>query len=175
MRTKLRSWAAWAAGATGALALIVTAAACGSSVDASASLAPSPSASVSVSISPNPSMDVSAAVASVQANWERFFSDATSAAQRADLLQRGQEYAQTLRSKATTTVLSGITAQVKSVDVTSPDTANVTYDIVRNGQTLLSNVQGQAVLENGTWKISTQSFQGVLDSLQSQLLQPSSP
>ena len=48
-------------------------------------------------------------------------------------------------------------------------------DIVRNGQTLLSNVQGQAVLENGTWKISTQSFQGVLDSLQSQLLQPSSP
>jgi hypothetical protein len=36
--------------------------------------------------------------------------------------------------------------------------AGVTYDVALNGQVALPDAQGQAVLQDGVWKVSSASF-----------------
>jgi hypothetical protein len=44
----------------------------------------------------------------------------------------------------------------------SATTAKVTYDILLSGTPVLTNQSGSAVLQDGTWKVSTTSFCGLL-------------
>ena len=131
-------------------ALAAVAAACGSS-SASTTSSPSPSASPSVT-----------ATTAIKADWEKFFAGTTPAAQKIPLLENGQQFAQTIQAQAQSPLAKSTTAKVSSVKVTSPNTATVKYSILLGTQVALADHTGQAVLQDGTWKVSAQSFQALL-------------
>jgi hypothetical protein len=131
-------------------ALTAVAAACGSS-SASTTSSPSPSASPSAS-----------ATAAIKAEWEKFFAGTTPAAQKIPLLENGQQFAQTIQAQAQSPLAKSTSARVSSVKVTSPTTAAVKYSILLGTQVALTDQTGQAVLQNGVWKVSAQSFQALL-------------
>lgn len=49
-------------------------------------------------------------------------------------------------------------AKVKSIELTGPDQATVTYDILLNDTVALADSQGVAVIQDGLWKVSANSF-----------------
>ena len=131
-------------------ALTAVAAACGSSSAATPS-SHSPSASPSV-----------AATTAIKAGWEKFFAGTTPAAKKIPLLENGQQFAQTIQAQAQSPLAKSTTAKVSSVKVTSPNTATVKYSILLGTQVALADQTGRAVLQDGTWKVSAQSFQALL-------------
>jgi hypothetical protein len=132
----------------GAVAAI--AAACGASNAATTS---SPSSSSAPSVSPT---------AAIKSNWQKFFDGATPAAQKIQLLENGQQFAQTIQAQAQSPLAKSTAAKVSSVKVTSATTATVKYSILLAQQVALADQTGQAVLRNGVWKVSAQSFQALL-------------
>ncbi|MGH3165228.1 MAG: hypothetical protein ACRDN0_04955 [Trebonia sp.] len=57
---------------------------------------------------------------------------------------------------------SAISAKVDSVKVTSATAATVTYDLTAAGQTVEKAATGQAVYEDGAWRVGDASFCGLL-------------
>lgn len=134
--------------------LVVVAAACGSSSTSSSS--PSPSGSKGSSTS-------SAAIAAqVKASWQTFFDGTTPAARKIALLQNGQQFAQIINAQAGLPIAKSTKAVVSAVNVTSASTATVKYSITLGGNTALADRTGQAVLENGVWKVGDSSFAALL-------------
>jgi len=141
-------------------ALVVVAAACGSTSSAS-------NVSGSPTVSPSGSPTQSATAAVKQA-WQTFFAGTTPAAQKIALLQGGQRFAQVIQAQASSPLAKATQARVTSVRIVSPGKAVVTYSIVQGGQVALPNQTGQAVLENGAWKVGARSFQSLLQLEQGQ-------
>jgi hypothetical protein len=141
-----------------ALASAVTA--CSSSSSSpSTSSAPSSSAPAS---SASASAGDSSAAAQIKANWEAFFSGTTSAAKKISLLQNGQKFAAVIEAQARSGLAKSASAKVTAVSVTSPTKATVTYDILLAGKPALTNQTGQAVYQDGTWKVGDASFCALL-------------
>ncbi|MEY9943550.1 hypothetical protein ABH937_000605 [Kitasatospora sp. GAS1066B] len=141
----------------------------------SGSAAPSASASVSSAAaspsatgaaSPTPTgtapADVAAATAQVTQNWQSFFSPATPISAKAGLLQNGDQLQPLLQAFAADPRISQISAQVTNVQFSSASTATVTYNLLLQGQVVQPNAAGQAVLENGTWKVSQATLCGLV-------------
>jgi hypothetical protein len=152
-----------------ALTVALTVAACSSSSSTSASTSPSSSSApvasssaLSSSAPSSPSTGSSAAaVAQITANWEKFFSSSTPAAEKASLLQNGSKFTAAISTFLTLPLASGIGAKVTAVTVTSATSATVTYDLTAIGTTLLSNQHGTAVYQNGVWKVGDASLCGL--------------
>jgi hypothetical protein len=149
------------------LALALTVAACSSSssstsASTSSSSASASSSSASSSAAPSSSSTgSSAAVAQITANWEKFFSSSTPAAEKASLLQNGSKFAPAIAAFAKLPLASGIGAKVTAVTVNSATSATVTYDITSGGTSLLSNQHGTAVYQDGIWKVGDASLCGL--------------
>lgn len=159
MRFRLGARRAILAAALGlALASAVTACSSSSS-SASTSSAPSSSALAS---SASASAGDSSAAAPIKANWEAFFSGTTSAAKKISLLQNGQKFAAVIEAQARSGLAKSASAKVTAVSVTSPTKATVTYDILLAGKPALTNQTGQAVYQDGTWKVGDASFCALL-------------
>ncbi len=151
-----------------ALALALTVAACSSSSSTSASTsasstpATSAPASSSAASSAAPSSpgtgSSSAAVAQITSVWEAFFSGKTSGAKKILLLQNGSKFAAVIDAQAGSSIATGAAAKVTAVVVNSPTSATVSYDILLNGTTALSNQTGTAVYQDGSWKVGDVSF-----------------
>jgi hypothetical protein len=90
--------------------------------------------------------------------WERFFNGATPIAQRIALLAGGDRFAATIRSLSQNPLASKTSATVKSVTITGPTTATVTFSIYIAGVPALTNVKGTAVLENSSWLVDAASL-----------------
>lgn len=163
--------------ATALLAVLLlgtSAAACSSSKStssassASASTAASTSASASASTGTSASAsgtapaDVAAAEAMVKANWEKFFDPTTSLTDKAALLQNGDELVPVLQGFAQDPRVGQVKAQVTGVTFTSPTTATVTYSLSLQGNVVEPSASGQAVLDNGTWKVSRSTLCGLV-------------
>ena len=103
-------------------------------------------------------VDLDAAKAAITANWTTFFDPATSIPDRLALLENGPSLQAALEQRATDPLMRQAAATVKSVDLTSPTTATVTYDVLLNGTVALPDAQGNAVLEDGVWKVTAASF-----------------
>ena len=150
------------------LALAVTVAACSSSSSSSAATSPSSSAASSPASSaastpaatPGATLS-SAAVAQITANWEKFFSSSTTAAQKATLLQNGSTFASAISAFTKLPLASGIGAKVTKVVPASSTTATVTYNITSGGTSLLSGQTGTSVYQDGTWKVGDASLCGL--------------
>lgn len=150
------------------LALAVTVAACSSSSSSSASTSPSsstassPASSAASTPAATPGATLSsAAVAQITANWEKFFSSSTTAAQKATLLQNGSTFASAISAFAKLPLASGIGAKVTKVVPASSTTATVTYNITSGGTSLLSGQTGTSVYQDGTWKVGDASLCGL--------------
>ncbi|MFD9130411.1 hypothetical protein [Kitasatospora sp. NPDC059571] len=160
-----RSGAGIAARLGAAAAALVLAAACSSSSSSSSST-PSASAPATSSAPASPSgsapADPAAAKAEVTANWQKFFDPATSIQDKAALLQNGQALAPALQGFAADPRVGQVKAEVKTVDFTSPTTATVTYSLSLQGNVVEPSATGQAVLDGGTWKVSTSTLCGLL-------------
>lgn len=100
--------------------------------------------------------------AEVSHNWTEFFNGKTPAAARVNLLQNGQQFSQALDAFSQTPTGKSASATVSKISMLNPTTASVTYDIDLNGQPALKGQTGQAVLENGTWKVSDAALCGLL-------------
>jgi hypothetical protein len=141
--------------AAAAVLLLVPVAACSSSKTSSSSTSSAPPAA---SASPSPSgtapSDQAAATAQITQNWEKFFSPTTPLADKAALLQNGSQLSGALQGFSHDPRVSQVQAKVSSVSFTSATTATVTYSLSLQGQTVLPNATGQAVLQNGTWVVA---------------------
>ncbi|HET9850292.1 MAG TPA: hypothetical protein VFP35_01570 [Candidatus Saccharimonadales bacterium] len=98
----------------------------------------------------------------IRANWVKFFNGATPAQQKVALLQNGQQFSQVIDAQAQSPAAKATTATVSSVAINTPSSATVTYTIYQNKQAVLSKQTGQAVLQNGTWKVSDGAFCNLL-------------
>jgi len=103
-------------------------------------------------------IDAAAARAEITANWETFFRAASTIAERESLLENGSQYVAALTQRSKDPLQAQASAKVTAVQVTGPDRATVTYDVSLNGNVALPGAQGIAVLQDGVWKVSAQSF-----------------
>jgi hypothetical protein len=102
------------------------------------------------------------AASQVKKDWIAFFSASTPPARRAMLLENGKQMASVLRRVDSSTLARSVSVTVSKVRVTSPTTATVTFDVLLGGMPVLNGQPGTAVKQGGTWKVSLQSFCGLL-------------
>ncbi|MEV7025149.1 hypothetical protein [Kitasatospora sp. NPDC093558] len=141
-----------------ASAAVSSAGAAISSAVASASAAVSPGASASGTAPADPA----AAKAEITANWEKFFSPATPIADKAKLLQNGDVLLPVLQGFSQDPRVGQVQAKVSDVTFTDATDATVTYALSLQGTVVEPNASGQAVLDNGTWKVARATLCGLL-------------
>jgi len=154
------------AGVCALVALAATAAACGSSSPSGSSSTPpttATSASSAPATSPAATSTGSApagATAAITTNWETFFNIKTSSAKRVTLLQDGSQFASIIKAQQDSPLAAGLTAKVKSISDVTSSQATVKYDLVVGGSKV--PMTGDAVYEDGTWKVGAATFCGLL-------------
>ncbi|WP_263102613.1 hypothetical protein [Kitasatospora sp. DSM 101779] len=155
-----------AAAVLAVLALLFAAACSSSSSSGSSSPSPSTPATTSAAASPtgggSAPADAEAAKTQIKTNWEKFFDPATPIADRAALLQNGEALQPALQGFANDPRVGQVKATVTDVQFTSDSAATVTYTLTLQGQTVEPAASGQAVLDNGTWKVSTSTLCGLV-------------
>jgi purine-cytosine permease-like protein len=143
-----------------ALTLAAAVAACSSSSSPSSSSSTgatsAPASSAPASSAPASSSGNSAAVAQITANWEKFFNSSTPNSERVTLLQNGSAFSGAMSSLIS--LAPGLGATVTNVTVNSATSATVKYNLTAGGTSLLPNQTGQALLENGVWKVGDASL-----------------
>jgi hypothetical protein len=97
------------------------------------------------------------AESSVSTNWKAFFSGQTSATQKIALLQNGSAFATIISGQSSSGLGQSVRATVSKVSI-SGQSATVRYSISLGGQPALANQSGEAIDQNGTWKVSDASF-----------------
>jgi hypothetical protein len=113
---------------------------------------PASSATTGTSTSP--------AAAEVKKNWTAFFFYKTPRAKQISLLENGDQLGPAIKFAARLQAKQSLeqNVKVKEVSFTSEEHATVQYAL-RNGTTeLLPAAQGDAVLVDGTWKVSQATF-----------------
>jgi hypothetical protein len=151
------SWSLQRPCITAAAAVIgLTLAACGSGGPAK----PSPSASQpATSSSAQPTTGAAAQVA-VRKDWERFFNSSTqiTIGARIGLIEDGEQLRQNITAQLKSPLVKAVTNRVSKVVLLSPARAQVTFTIYDAGNPILPDQPGSAVYQNGTWKVSKQSY-----------------
>jgi len=74
------------------------------------------------------------------------------------VLENGDAFLSIIRAQQGLPLAQGSSATVSSVTITSPSTASVVYTILLNDKPALKNVSAHAVLDAGSWKVSSASF-----------------
>ena len=122
--------------------------------------APTTTAPAVVVTTTNPvtTIDLATTKATIIANWEQFFLPTTSIADRVALLENGASFQQALEIRSKDPLQQQASSTVKSIELTAPDRASVTYDVLLNGTIALAGAQGFAVLQSGIWKVGAESF-----------------
>jgi hypothetical protein len=155
------------------VALSVLAVACGSSTTTTTSPTVPPTTAAAQTTTTAPVTPTSAGSttgsstltgdeATIAANYVKFFDGTGAAADKVGLLENGAQYTKELDANAASPLAKLSTATVSAVTITSPTTATVTYTILVSGQPALPDQTGQAVKQNGVWKVSAKSFLDLL-------------
>jgi ABC-type transport system substrate-binding protein len=159
-----------AAALAGTALLCVTATAC-SSGGSAASSASTSSTSASPSASPSATTS-SQAISEITSNWETFFNPSSSVATRVGLLQNGSDFSSAISSLISNPLASKIDAKVDGVTL-NPDgtTAAVKWEVdsTSGGTALLPNQTGEAVLQDGQWKLGYASLCSLLGLIEKNL------
>ncbi|MFI8917064.1 hypothetical protein ACIGW4_36410 [Streptomyces sp. NPDC053513] len=107
--------------------------------------------------------DPAAARAEITKNWTAFFDPKTTTSEKTGLLENGEQMAPVLAAFAGDKNAAATAAKVKNIDFTSPDGANVTYDLLVHGNPALPDAKGTSVLQEGTWKVSVKTLCGLVE------------
>jgi len=102
------------------------------------------------------------AISAIESNWATFFNAKTPLAKRLTLLQNGQVFASVIKAQQGGSLASLATSKVSHVSLTGTSQAAVTYTILVGGKPALSNQSGQAIYQDGVWKVGDASFCGLL-------------
>jgi hypothetical protein len=95
----------------------------------------------------------------IRDNWVKFFNGQTPATEKTALLQNGQQFAQVIEAESQSATAKATTVTVSTVKLNSGGkAATVTYTIYVDGKPTLKDQTGQAVKENGAWKVSDTAF-----------------
>ncbi|MGW6913791.1 hypothetical protein ACWGB8_08215 [Kitasatospora sp. NPDC054939] len=166
----------WSVSVLLAVVLLGTLAGCGDDNGSGSSSSPSPTATATGSptgtgspgatstASPTGTApaDLTVAEAEVTGNWEDFFSPETSLADKARLLQNGDQLVPVLQGFGQDPRVSQVQANVTDVAFTSATEATVTYELTLQGTVVEPAATGQAVLDNGVWKVSRSTLCGLV-------------
>jgi hypothetical protein len=101
----------------------------------------------------------------IASNWEAFFAAATPVLDKVALLEKGDAHQAELAAWATNPAATGVSVLVTDVKVNADGTADVTFDVVSGGATVLTGETGTAVLDDGAWKVSETSFAGMMAAM----------
>ncbi|MER7668366.1 hypothetical protein ABTY61_07845 [Kitasatospora sp. NPDC096128] len=129
---------------------------------ASATESASASAGATASATGTAPADPAAATAEITANWEKFFDPATPIADKAKLLQGGDALLPVLQGFSQDPRVGQVQAKVNGVAFTDAADATVTYALSLQSTVVEPSASGQAVLDNGTWKVSRSTLCGLL-------------
>jgi hypothetical protein len=146
-----------------ALSALVVVAGCSSGGSSGpATTTPSSSAAASPTAQPHATDAASktAATADITTTYATFFKSGTPVSTAVGLLENGSTLGPAIKiagriAKKDKTKES---ATVVSVKFTSPTTATVIYNLLGNGKPLLAKADGNAVLQNGTWRVAENTF-----------------
>jgi hypothetical protein len=105
---------------------------------------------------------MSGAAGTIAANWETFFSAKTPNAKRVSLLENGSQFQQVIAAQSGSSLASTASAKVTAVTGITSSQATVAYSIDIAGTPALPNQTGQAVYQDGTWKVGDKSFCALL-------------
>jgi hypothetical protein len=122
---------------------------------------PSASPTSSASSSSEPAGGTGATQA-IEVNWAKFFSAKTPVAQRIALLQNGSQFSSIITSQAGSALATAASAKVTHVTLTGTNMASVGYNILLSGKPALSGQTGEAVYQDGVWKVGETSFCALL-------------
>jgi hypothetical protein len=99
---------------------------------------------------------------SIAAAFVMFFDGTRPASDRIALLESGEQYAQDLETLASSPAGTKISVSISSISLASPTEADVKYSLLVDGQPMLTDQTGTAVLQNGEWKVAATTFQSLL-------------
>jgi len=100
--------------------------------------------------------------AAIKSAYAKFFSPDTPGSVSLGLLQNGPAFKAVIDQQAKGSMAGQASAKVSTVQLLSPDTAEVRFTIYLNKQPMLQNQKGYAVREGGTWKVAEYTFCGLL-------------
>jgi hypothetical protein len=142
--------------------LVVVAGCSSSSSGGSTPTSTPPSAAASPTSQPQATDAASkaAATADISKTYATFFKSATPQATAVSLLEDGSTLGPAVADAARIAKKDKTkeSAKVLSVKFTSPTTATVIYNLLGNGKPLLAKADGNAVLQDGTWKVRKTTF-----------------
>ena len=128
------------------LVVVFVLAACGGSRKGGASTPPG-------TTTPN----TAAEKAQIKSAYQKFFSGKTSVSDRVALLQNGSKFKPVIQAFASNPLAKNVSVTVSSVKLQGADNAKVVYT-VKLGGTGLPRQTGNAVRQNGTWKVGDASL-----------------
>lgn len=102
-----------------------------------------------------PSTDPKAEITTM---WSRFFVDSTPTEEKVRNLENGEAHRADIEQTLATGQTKGVTIEVKEVNVTSPTAATVSYAILLNGEPAVPSATGDAILQDGRWKVTEKVF-----------------
>ncbi|MER7754538.1 hypothetical protein [Kitasatospora sp. NPDC097643] len=147
---------------TASSAASVVSSAASAAASAASSAAASATATGGASATGTAPADPAAAKTEITTNWEKFFDPSTPIADKAKVLQGGDALLPVLQGFSQDPRVGQVQAKVTDVMFTSPTDATVTYSLSLQGTVVEPAATGQAVLENGTWKVSRSTLCGLL-------------
>lgn len=116
----------------------------------------------SPSSSTSSSFDRTAAQAEIKKNWEAFFSKSTPVAKKIDYIEHGDQLEAAVQQFGSDPRTRQASAKVTDVFASSPTSATVKYQVLLNGKVALPSAVGDAVYEDGVWKVSDKTLCGLL-------------
>ncbi|WP_420750090.1 hypothetical protein [Rhodococcus sp. O3] len=87
-----------------------------------------------------------------------FFNGATPPAERAALVENGDVFLPTLEAMTSNPQAMATTATVEGVTLSDPENADVKWTLLMNGAPVLPDQSGNAIQQDGTWKVSATTF-----------------
>ncbi|MGV9744305.1 hypothetical protein ACWDTG_05245 [Rhodococcus zopfii] len=94
----------------------------------------------------------------VTSAYVTFFNGATPPAERAALVENGDVFLPTLEGMTANPQAMATTATVEGVTLADPDNADVKWTLLMNGAPVLPDQSGNAVRQDGQWKVSATTF-----------------
>ena len=91
-----------------------------------------------------------------------FFDAKQPADKRAAAVEKGDVFAPVLAAQANNPQAQGTSATVSKVATVDAGHADVTYTLLMGGNPVLPDQSGQAVQENGQWKVAASTFCALL-------------
>ncbi|MFW0785623.1 hypothetical protein AAFP35_13995 [Gordonia sp. CPCC 206044] len=142
----------------GAVMIVGIAAGCSDDSSDSDSAATSSAAMTSATASAEAAAADPATTKEITDAYVVFFNGQTPPAERAALIEKGQEFTPVLQGLTQNPQSMQTTVAVKNVKVTDPEHADVTYDLLMKGNPVMPDQTGQAVKVNDTWVVSADTF-----------------